>query len=182
MLPVLNESEWPGWSSRIDLVSFRTFRCPLFHKQKTGTAQFISRVHSIYSDPALFWPLYLGFLMCAESLEDLILFQTFYHLQSNNLCRFEQVLDIVLSCFHLIIILVLKVGQTPFTNIFLIGSNNQFQNYEFGIGYWIRWARHRKTIKASKYIITKNLVWWMLQFLCRLGCKDNQLPKWWVYR
>ena len=76
--------------------------------------------------------------MCAESLEDLILFQTFYHLQSNNLCRFEQVLDIGLSCFHLIIILVLKVGQTPFTNIFLIGSNNQFQNYESGFP-WITW-------------------------------------------
>ena len=71
--------------------------------------------------------------MCAESLEDLILFQTCDHLQSNNLCHFEQVLDIGLSCFHLIIILVLKVGQTLSLIFFSLDptTNSKITNLDF---------------------------------------------------
>ena len=71
--------------------------------------------------------------MCAESLEDLILFQTCDHLQSNNLCHFEQVLDIGLSCFHLIMILVLKVGQKLSPISFSLDpiTNSKITNMDF---------------------------------------------------
>ena len=71
--------------------------------------------------------------MCAESLEDLSLFQTFDHLQSNNLCHFERVLDIGLSCFHLIMILVLKVGQTLSSISFSLDptTNSKIKNLDF---------------------------------------------------
>ena len=38
---ILNESEWPLWSFRINLISHRTFRCPLFYKPETFIGLFL---------------------------------------------------------------------------------------------------------------------------------------------